>query len=118
MLIILNIIVSVIQAMAYQQELQMWSEWFYFEESKSDGKDYSFPTSDFPDNALGLCRYIQSYIVVILLFGIQQLQHDYVLYLQWDYFFYSNGALIIRGGLQVSHHCSGRWDSYLYSVWT
>lgn len=70
MLIVLKIIVSVIQAMTYQQELQMWSEQFYFEESKSDGKDYSFPTSHFPDNALGLCSYIQSCILVILFFGI------------------------------------------------
>lgn len=70
MLIILKIIVSVIQAMTYQQELQLWSERFYFEESQSDGKDYSFPTSHFSDNALGLHGHIQSYILVILFFGI------------------------------------------------
>lgn len=70
MFIIFKIIVSVIQAMTYQQELQMWSERLYFEESKSDGKDDSFPTSHFPDNALGLHSCIQSRILVILFFGI------------------------------------------------
>ena len=73
MLIILKIIVSIIQAMTYQQELQMWSEWFYFEDSKSDGKDYSFPTSHFPDSALGLRSFIQSCVLVIVFFGIYQL---------------------------------------------
>lgn len=39
MLISLKISVSVIQAVTDQQELQMWSEQFYFEECKSDGED-------------------------------------------------------------------------------
>lgn len=61
------------QATAYQQELQLWSECFDFGELKSDGKILFFPTSHFPDNMWALHSCIQSYILVILFFGIKWL---------------------------------------------